>query len=98
MMRSVHLRWHDAAQTKDTGQLSIVTYAANTLGCIARIFTSYQDGGGIAMIRSFLIGQFITQAPGTNIRCLRLNLLVNVVADMWRLMLTSGCYVLQLWC
>ena len=43
-------------QTKNTGQLSIVTYAANTLGCIARIFTSYQDGGGVSMIRSFLIG------------------------------------------
>jgi hypothetical protein len=47
----------DGLQMKDTGQLSIVTYAANTLGCIARIFTSYQDGGGVSMIRSFLIGE-----------------------------------------
>ena len=52
----------DHLQTKDTGQLSIVTYAANTLGCIARIFTSYQDGGGVSMIRSFLIGDILHPA------------------------------------
>lgn len=52
----------DPLQTKDTGQLSIVTYAANTLGCIARIFTSYQDGGGVSMIRSFLIGDILHPA------------------------------------
>jgi mannose-P-dolichol utilization defect protein 1 len=40
---------------KSTGQLSVITYAANTLGCIARIFTTIQEGGGTAMLRSYCI-------------------------------------------
>eukprot|EP00879_Flechtneria_rotunda_P002573 GHRR01002772.1.p1 GENE.GHRR01002772.1~~GHRR01002772.1.p1 ORF type:complete len:246 (+),score=70.33 GHRR01002772.1:204-941(+) len=40
---------------RSTGQLSIITYAANTLGCLARIFTTTQEGGGAAMLRSYAI-------------------------------------------
>lgn len=43
-------------QSKSTGQLSGTVYAANFLGCIARIFTSLQEGGGYAMVRGFLLG------------------------------------------
>lgn len=43
-------------KAKNTGQLSTVAFAANSLGCIARIFTSYQDNAGIAMIRGFVLG------------------------------------------
>lgn len=49
-------------QAKNTGQLSSVTYIANSLGCIARIFTSHQEGGGIAMIRGFIIGELLAKA------------------------------------
>ena len=31
-------------------------YAANFLGCIARIFTSLQEGGGYAMVRGYMLG------------------------------------------
>ena len=43
-------------QSKSTGQLSGTMYAANFLGCIARIFTSLQEGGGYAMVRGYLLG------------------------------------------
>ena len=43
-------------QSKSTGQLSGTMYAANFLGCIARIFTSVQEGGGYAMVRGYLLG------------------------------------------
>ncbi len=55
-------------QAKNTGQLSSVTYIANSLGCIARIFTSHQEGGGIAMIRGFIIGELLAKAaPCSNL-------------------------------
>lgn len=47
---------------KSTGQLSIITYAANTAGCIARIFTTMQEGGGSAMLRSYCISEWPTAA------------------------------------
>jgi len=43
-------------KASSTGQLSVVAFVANVLGCMARIFTSYQDGAGIAMIRGFVLG------------------------------------------
>ena len=45
-----------SAQNKGTGQLSSATYIANFLGCIARTFTSYKEGGGISMIRAYVLG------------------------------------------
>lgn len=42
--------------SKSTGQLSGTVYMANFMGCIARIFTTLQDGGGYAMVRGFLLG------------------------------------------
>jgi hypothetical protein len=42
---------------KSTGQLSIITFAANTLGCIARLFTTMQEGGGSAMMRSYALSE-----------------------------------------
>lgn len=45
-------------QTKSTGQLSIITFAANTLGCIARLFTTMQEGGGSAMMRSYALSEY----------------------------------------
>jgi mannose-P-dolichol utilization defect protein 1 len=44
-------------QTKSTGQLSIITFAANTLGCVARLFTTMQEGGGSAMMRSYALSE-----------------------------------------
>ena len=44
-------------QAKSTGQLSSITYAANFLGCLARIFTSYKEGGGASMIRGYILGR-----------------------------------------
>ena len=41
-----------------TGQLSIITFAANTLGCVARLFTTMQEGGGSAMLRSYALSKF----------------------------------------
>ena len=32
------------------------TYAFNSLGCIARMYTSHAEGGGFAMIRGFALG------------------------------------------
>ncbi len=43
-------------QAKSTGQLSMFTYAFNSLGCIARMYTSHAEGGGFAMIRGFALG------------------------------------------
>uniref|UniRef100_A0A383VSW1 Mannose-P-dolichol utilization defect 1 protein homolog n=1 Tax=Tetradesmus obliquus TaxID=3088 RepID=A0A383VSW1_TETOB len=40
---------------RSTGQLSVITYAANTLGCVARLFTTMQEGGGSAMFRQYCI-------------------------------------------
>jgi hypothetical protein len=45
-------------QTKSTGQLSIITFAANTLGCVARLFTTMQEGGGSAMMRSYALSEY----------------------------------------
>lgn len=42
-------------QSKSTGQLSIITFAASTLGCVARLFTTMQEGGGSAMMRSYAL-------------------------------------------
>lgn len=44
-------------RNKSTGQLSIITYAANTAGCVARLFTTMQEGGGAAMLRSYCISE-----------------------------------------
>jgi hypothetical protein len=44
------------AQAKSTGELSIITFAANFLGGLARIFTSLQEGGGFPMARAYAIG------------------------------------------
>lgn len=43
-------------KNKSTGQLSNATYIANFGGCIARMFTSYKEGGGISMIRAYALG------------------------------------------
>ena len=32
------------------------TFVFNCLGCIARMFTSYAEGGGLVMIRGFALG------------------------------------------
>lgn len=47
-------------QAKSTGQLSIITFAANTLGCIARLFTTMQEGGGSAMMRSYGLSECVS--------------------------------------
>jgi mannose-P-dolichol utilization defect protein 1 len=44
-------------QARSTGQLSVITYAANTLGCVARLFTTAQEGGGAAMFRQYVISE-----------------------------------------
>jgi hypothetical protein len=44
-------------QGRSTGQLSVTVYIANAAGCMARIFTSLQEGGGMAMVRGFLLGE-----------------------------------------
>lgn len=43
-------------RTKSTGQLSSITCGMNLAGCVARIFTSLQEGAGNAMVRAFLLG------------------------------------------
>ena len=43
-------------QAGSTGQLSTATAFANFAGCIARIFTSVQEGGGAAMVRGYVLG------------------------------------------
>jgi hypothetical protein len=45
-------------QARSTGQLSVITYAANTLGCVARLFTTAQEGGGAAMFRQYVISEY----------------------------------------
>ena len=57
-------------QTKNTGQLSVVTFIANVLGCIARIFTSYQEGGGIVMIRGFVLGEQLPRMSSCIAACI----------------------------
>lgn len=42
-------------KNRSTGQLSLITYSVNFLGCIARIFTTLQEGGGAAMLRNFIL-------------------------------------------
>ncbi|KAK9831955.1 hypothetical protein WJX81_002788 [Elliptochloris bilobata] len=42
-------------KAKSTGELSIITFAANFLGGLARIFTSIQEGGGLSMARAYVI-------------------------------------------
>ena len=44
------------AQAKSTGQLSSATFAANFAGCLARIFTSWKEGGGASMVRGYILG------------------------------------------
>lgn len=43
---------------RSTGQLSVITFSANTLGCIARLFTTLQEGGGSAMMRSYALSEY----------------------------------------
>jgi PQ loop repeat len=43
-------------QNKSTGQLSIITTAANLLGALARIFTTIHEGGSAAMVRGYMLG------------------------------------------
>lgn len=40
---------------KNTGQLSLATNGINVIGGAARIFTTFQEGGGPAMLRSYLL-------------------------------------------
>jgi mannose-P-dolichol utilization defect protein 1 len=42
---------------RSTGQLSVITFGANTLGCVARLFTTLQEGGGSAMMRSYALSE-----------------------------------------
>jgi len=44
-------------QAKNTGQLSLITAFMSTAGCLARIFTSIQEGAGLSMVRGFCIGK-----------------------------------------
>lgn len=46
-------------QAGGTGQLSTATAFANFAGCIARIFTSLQEGGGAAMVRGYVLGRIL---------------------------------------
>jgi len=43
-------------RAKSTGQLSFATTAMGLAGCIARIFTSIQEGAGLSMVRGFVLG------------------------------------------
>ena len=43
-------------QAKSTGQLSFATTAMGLAGCVARIFTSIQEGAGLSMVRGFVLG------------------------------------------
>ncbi|EFN54382.1 hypothetical protein CHLNCDRAFT_135683 [Chlorella variabilis] len=45
-----------------TGQLSLVTYALNTAGAAARIFTSVQENAGAAMLRGAVISTLLNCA------------------------------------
>ena len=44
---------------RSTGQLSVITFGANTLGCVARLFTTLQEGGGSAMMRSYALSEWL---------------------------------------
>lgn len=54
-------------QTKSTGQLSVATAFANFAGCIARIFTTLQEGGGMAMVRGYSLGELAIAASAIRI-------------------------------
>jgi mannose-P-dolichol utilization defect protein 1 len=43
------------ARARSTGQLSLVTYAANTAGSLARVLTSVTQGGGGTMVRNYVL-------------------------------------------
>ena len=47
-------------QAKSTGQLSLLTALMSTAGCLARIFTSIQEGAGLSMVRGFCLGKDLT--------------------------------------
>ena len=49
-----------------TGQLSLVTYALNTAGAAARIFTSVQENAGAAMLRGAVISEWQQAAYGSS--------------------------------
>lgn len=42
-------------RARSTGELSLITCSMNLGGCLARIFTSLQQGAGGAMVRSFIL-------------------------------------------
>ena len=42
-------------RARSTGQLTIFTYLLNTVGCVVRIFTTLQEGGGATMLRTYII-------------------------------------------
>ncbi|GLI63895.1 hypothetical protein VaNZ11_007016, partial [Volvox africanus] len=44
---------------RSTGTLSGITAAINVLGCVVRIFTTLQAGGGPAMLRSYTVSLII---------------------------------------
>jgi hypothetical protein len=44
-------------QAKSTGHLNIIGYALNAMGGLARVFTSLQEGSGIAMARAYALGE-----------------------------------------
>lgn len=44
-------------QARGTGQLSLITYALNSVGAAARIFTSIQEKAGPAMLRGAIISE-----------------------------------------
>ena len=37
----------------------MITSAANTLGCVAGLFTTMQEGGGSAMFRQYVISEWL---------------------------------------
>ena len=57
--------FHSYFQAGSTGQLSTATAFANFAGCIARIFTSLQEGGGAAMVRGYVLGRISGRIDST---------------------------------
>jgi hypothetical protein len=49
---------------QSTGQLSIVTFGVNTVGCVVRILTSLHEGAH-AMVRSYILGEAPPRGGGT---------------------------------
>ena len=84
-------------QAKSTGQLSSATYAANFLGCLARIFTSYKEGGGASMVRGYILGMLACRCMGMHaqpLACDKLELLGSVAeTDMPGFSSMAGCSV-----